>query len=91
MLISFKELQIGDEVVTPSYGNLNYLKLVSITKKGSHKFSRRVTEEKEHFVRNLEKEQNPEHHNTFIYIKDYQNGERDFFLVKRENYGKRQD
>lgn len=84
MLISFKDLKVGDEVVTPSYSNLNYLKFISKTKKGNYKFSRKVTTREEGWNRNIQDEQKYQKHNSFIYLVDYGYSDRDFFLVKRQ-------
>jgi hypothetical protein len=88
MLIDFKNIKIGDEILIPSNSNLKYLKVISITNKGSLKCSlgkNKIplpnyyhTYRKDKYI-----ETDITKHNSIFYLKD-DRGYTDIWLVKRE-------
>ena len=90
MLIKFKNVQIGDEIIIPSNSNLKYLKVLSKTSKGNFKCSafkgdKPSSWNPKHILSNIFIfNSNVKEHNTTFYLKD-DNGYMDIWLVKREN------
>lgn len=89
MLISFENVQIGDEIIIPSNSNLKYLKVIGITKSGCLKCSigrydfpytgwRGQTWIKQKFTPDVSK------HDETFYLKN-DGGYTDIWLVRREN------
>lgn len=92
MLISFQDIQIGDEIIIPSNSNLKYLKVEKLGKKSHrctfHKGNKEIKHpwssnpdaiwmKEDHCVPDVSK------HNAIYYLKD-EHGYRDFWLVRRE-------
>lgn len=87
MLINFEDIKIGDEILIPSNSNLKYLKVISITNKGSLKCSLGKNKISLPNYYNVIKDKYIEmditKHNTIFYLKnDF--GYTDIWLVKRE-------
>lgn len=97
MLIDWKDIKEGDELIIPSNSNLKYLKVIKLGKK-SHKctYQKHVTKQMTHFYTDvngtqrswtinkpLSCEEDISKHNDTFYLKD-EGGYRDIWLVKRE-------
>ena len=89
MLISFKDIKIGDEIIIPSNSKLKYLKVKSVTKSGSLKCSAYRGDRPSFWGNHTNKniyicQPDSSLHNAVFYLKnddDYT----DIWLVKREN------
>lgn len=94
MLIDFKDIQVGDEIIVPSNSNLKYLKVLKLGIK-SHKCSIHSGPDKiipqtypdgstsNWFKKNTCVSDISLHNHTF-YLND-EHGYKDFWLVKREH------
>lgn len=84
MLVKFEDIKRGDEIITPSYSKLKYLKVLYKTKSGNLKCSVFKDTTSTSWLKNSTVETDVSKHNNFVYIKD-EGIYRDFWLVKREN------
>ena len=92
MLIKWKDVRVGDEILIPSNSNLKYLKVLSKTPSGkSFKCSTYRGDKPSYWNPNIiiknvyECEADVLKHNSTFYLRD-DRGYSDIWLVKREDY-----
>ena len=88
MLIDFKDIRVGDEIIIPSNSNIKYLKVISKTKSGQSlkcSIGEGITGKGAYGRGRYYCETDVSKHNAIFYLRD-DNGYRDIWLVKREDY-----